>query len=153
MQLNPCYLYSNRLDVYTNLGSWTKERVRKVYQRTMKIYKGVDNRLDFQVRNGDNKPKDITTIDSVTFNIIAVDTKGIQLQKTVTVETAAEGKIYLLLSESDIQDLERGYYHFSMFYIDSDNNRFPLYGDTQYDAVGQLQVIDGAFDVDSTTVI
>jgi hypothetical protein len=124
-----------------------------VYQRTIKIYKGVDNRLDFQIRNSDSKPKDISTIDSVTFNIIAVDTKGIQLQKTATVEAAADGKLYLILTESDIQDLERGYYHFSMFYTDEDSNRFPLYGDTQYDAIGQLQVIDGAFDVDSTTQI
>lgn len=153
MQLNPCYLYSNRTDIYTNLGSWTKERVRKVYQRTMKIYKGVDNRLDFQVRNNDNKPKDITDLASVTFNIIAVDTKGIQLQKTVTIETAADGKMYVLLTEADIQDLERGYYHFSMFYTDSDGGRFPLYGDSQYDALGQLHVIDGAFDIDSTTQI
>jgi hypothetical protein len=153
MQLNPCYLYSNRMTIYTNLGSWTKERVRKVYQRTMKIYKGVDNRLDFQVRNNDNKPKDISTLDSVTFNIVAVDTKGIQLQKAVTIETASDGKMYVLLAESDIQDLERGYYQFSMFYTDGDGNRFPLYGDSQYDALGQLQVIDGAFDVDSTTQI
>jgi len=153
MQLNPCYLYSNRMDVYTNLGSWTKERFRKVYQRTMKIYKGVDNRLDFQVRNNDNKSKNITELDSVTFNIIAVDTKGIQLQKAVTIETATEGKMYVLLSEADIQDLERGYYQFSMFYTDGSGNRFPLYGDSQYDALGQLQVIDGAFDIDSTTQI
>jgi len=153
MQLNPCYLYSNRMDIYTNLGSWTKERFRKVYQRTMKIYKGVDNRLDFQVRNNDNKPKDITDLTSVTFNIVAVDTKGIQLQKAVTIETPAQGKMFVLLTEEEIQDLERGYYHFSMFYIDSDGNRFPLYGDSQYDALGQLHVIDGAFDIDSTTVI
>lgn len=153
MQLNPCYLYSNRLDVYTNLGSWTTERVRKVYQRTIKIYKGVDNRIDFQVRNNDNKPKDISALDSVTFNVIAVDTKGIQLQKTVTVEAAADGKLFLILTEADIQNLERGYYHFSMFYTDEDSNRYPLYSDTQYDAIGQLQVIDGAFDVDSTTQI
>jgi uncharacterized lipoprotein YehR (DUF1307 family) len=141
------------MDVYTNLGSWTKERFRKVYQRTMKIYKGVDNRLDFQVRNNDNKAKNITELDSVTFNIIAVDTKGIQLQKAVTIETATEGKMYVLLSEADIQDLERGYYQFSMFYTDGDGNRFPLYGDSQYDALGQLHVIDGAFDIDSTTQI
>jgi hypothetical protein len=141
------------MDVYTNLGSWTKERFRKVYQRTMKIYKGVDNRLDFQVRNNDNKAKNITELDSVTFNIIAVDTKGIQLQKAVTIETATEGKMYVLLSEADIQGLERGYYQFSMFYTDGDGNRFPLYGDSQYDALGQLHVIDGAFDVDSTTQI
>ncbi len=141
------------MDVYTNLGSWTKERFRKVYQRTMKIYKGVDNRLDFQVRNNDNKAKNITELDSVTFNIIAVDTKGIQLQKAVTIETATEGKMYVLLSEADIQGLERGYYQFSMFYTDGDGNRFPLYGDSQYDALGQLHVIDGAFDIDSTTQI
>lgn len=153
MQLNPCYLYSNRMDIYTNLGSWTEERFRKVYQRTMKIYKGVDNRLDFQVRNNDNKPKDISSLTSVGFNIVAVDTKGIQFQTTAAIEDATTGKMYVLLSEADIQDLERGYYHFSMFYTDGNGNRFPLYGDTQYDAIGQLQVIDGAFDIDSTTTI
>ena len=62
MQLNPSYLYSNRVDVYTNLGTWTTARYRKVYQRNLKLYRGVDNRLDFQIKNGDERPQPISNL-------------------------------------------------------------------------------------------
>jgi hypothetical protein len=59
MQLNSVYLYPNKVDVFTNLGAWKTERYRRVYNRNLKIYRSVDNRIDFQVRNSDEKATSI----------------------------------------------------------------------------------------------
>jgi hypothetical protein len=62
MQLISVYLYPNKLDVFTNsLADWTTERYRQVYQHNLKIYRGVDNRIDIQVKNAAQKPLDITS--------------------------------------------------------------------------------------------
>jgi hypothetical protein len=55
MQLGSVYLYPNRLDVYTNFDDWVHERNRKVYQRNLKVYRGVDNRIEFRVKTSDQK--------------------------------------------------------------------------------------------------
>ena len=60
MQFNPVYLYSNKLDVFTSPSdSWSIERYRRVYNRNLKIFRGVDNRIDIQVRNSDQKASNI----------------------------------------------------------------------------------------------
>ena len=56
MHLISVYLYQNKIDVFTNAATaWQTERYRRVYNRNIKIYRGVDNRIDIQVRNSDQK--------------------------------------------------------------------------------------------------
>ena len=139
MQLNPCYLYPNKIDVYTNLGSWTLERYRKVYQRTFKVYRGVDNRLELQVRNSDQKAKNITGYE-VVFNVILPESNELIKQKTCSVYDASLGKVYVVLTEADMMDLEHGQYLFSAYTVDADGIKTPLYGDTQFSAIGRIDV-------------
>lgn len=139
MQLNPCYLYPNKIDVYTNLGSWTTERYRKVYQRTFKVYRGVDNRLELHVRNSDQKAKNITG-NEVVFNVILPESNELVKQKTCSVYDATLGKVYVVLTEADMMDLERGHYLFSAYTVDANGTKTPLYGDSQFSAIGRIDV-------------
>ena len=144
MQLNSSYLYPNKIDVYTNLGSWTTERYRKVYQRPFKTYRGVDNRLDLQIRNSDQKTKNITGY-TVVFNLLTTDGGELIKQKDCTIVDALTGKVFVTLTEGDMLDLVNGFYYFSAYVVHSDGTKTPLYGDSQYGAIGQLEVLGDVY--------
>jgi BppU N-terminal domain len=144
MQLNPIYLYSNKVDVFTSLDTWTTERYRKVYQRNLKVYRGVDNRLDFHVKNGDEKPQPITNL-TVVFNIIGTESKELVIQKDCTVNDVTKGRVSVTLSQADIENIQAGHYHYSLYTQTAQGVKTPLYSDSQYGAVGVIDVIDHAY--------
>ena len=59
MQKQPAYLYQNVQELYTDLDpKWMG--YRKVYARTLKLYKGIDNSFTVKLMNGDQKLIDVT---------------------------------------------------------------------------------------------
>lgn len=149
MQLISVYLYPNTLDVFTNsLADWTSERYRQVYQRNLKIYRGVDNRIDFQVKNAAQKPEDIT--DGIfVFNLVSRETQELILTKICEVRSLSNGRLFVVLNETDVRDLEPGFYQFSLVqeehaeFGDTYNvtSRKPLYVSSQYDSIGTIEVL------------
>jgi hypothetical protein len=163
MLFNPVYLYSNKLDVYTSSpGSWSTERYRKVYNRNLKIYRGVDNRIDIQVRNADQKASNITG-STLVFNLVSKDTKNLVLQKDFTNMDLASGKVTVILTETELLNLDNGFYTYSIVKevrstIDSTDyqviSRMPLYVDSQYDTVGTLEIAGDVYgNVENSLVI
>ena len=163
MQFNPVYLYANKLDVFTSPSdSWSTERYRKVYNRNLKIYRGVDNRIDIQVRNSDQKASNITG-SSLVFNLISKDAKDLVLQKDFNAMDLASGKITVTLTDSDLINLDNGYYQYSIIKeiretIDSTDykvtSRIPMYVDSQYGTIGNLEISGDVYgDVSSSTTI
>lgn len=149
MQFNPVYLYANKLDVFTSPSdTWSKERYRKVYNRNLKIFRGVDNRIDIQVRNPDQKASNITG-STLVFNLVSRDTKNLVLQKDFDVMDLVTGKVTIILTSEELLDLDNGNYNYSIVKevrttIDSTDykvtSRIPLYVDSQYDTVGTLEI-------------
>ena len=73
------YLYSNRIELLADLAGFNVEYTN-VYQRTVKIYKGVDNVLEFDIKNADQKRLDIAinpTITNIRLNVM--DSEGNKL--------------------------------------------------------------------------
>lgn len=163
MQFNPVYLYSNKLDVYTSsLGSWSTERYRRVYNRNLKIYRSVDNRIDIQVRNSDQKASNITG-STLVFNLVSRDTKKLVLQKDCDAMDLTTGKVSVTLTETDMLDINQGLYDYSITKevredIDSTDykvvSRLAMYMDSQYDTIGTLEVTgDILGSVEPSTVV
>jgi hypothetical protein len=153
MQLNSVYLYPNRVDAFTNLGIWETGRYRRVYNRNVKIYRSVDNRIDFQVRNSDEKSIAIESI-ALVFTLIEPETQKLVLQKDCTIVNAATGKAYVILTETESRELEQGFYKYSLVgetreTIDADEyrvtNQTPLYIDAQYGVLSTIEVSGEVF--------
>ena len=150
MQFNPVYLYSNKLDVFTNpLDSWTTERYRRVYNRNLKIYRSVDNRIDVQVRNSDQKASNITG-STLVFNLITRETKDLVFQKDFSSMDLVTGKVTVILTENEMLDIDSGFYDYSIVKevresIDSTDykvtSRIAMYMDSQYDTLGTIEVL------------
>ena len=149
MQFNPVYLYANKLDVFTSPSdSWSTERYRKVYNRNLKIYRGVDNRIDIQVRNNDQKASNVVG-STLVFNLVSKDTKNLVLQKDCSAMDLATGKVIVTLTDKDLLNLDLGYYQYSILKevretVDSTDykvtSKIPLYVDSQYGTIGTLEV-------------
>ena len=137
MQAISVYLYPNKLDVFTNLPSaWSTERYRKVYNRNIKIFRGVDNRVDLQVRNPDEKKQDITG-STLVFHLVSRETQELLIQKDCIISSIVNGQAYVILTEEEVNLLEPGFYQYAVTKelrtpIDSTTHtvtsRTPLYG-------------------------
>ena len=149
MQQIYSYLYRNQLDIFTNYNqSWTQERYRKVYNRNTKIYRNVDNVLDFQFRTGDEKAVNLGNT-SVVFNMVGRETQDLILQKDCTAVDASIGRFQLTITETEMRDIEQGSYDFSLVaetrtQVDSTtyevtSNR-ALYLDDNFGAIGTIEV-------------
>jgi len=149
MQQISVYLYPNSIDVYTNVATWSNERYRKMYNRNLKVYGGVDNRINVQVKNQDQKPLSIAG-SIVVVGLISKESSELILEKDCTVVDETTGKVYFTLTISDLLDIEPGQYEYSLRkevretvnaneYIVSSNT--PLYSDSQYGVVGTIEVL------------
>lgn len=163
MQLISVYLYPNKIDVFTNAASaWQTTRYRRVYNRNIKIYRGVDNRIDLQVRNSDEKAID-TTGSTLVFNLVERESQTLVAKKDCVAITASTGKYYVILTEAEMLDIETGFYQYSIYNetrTDNGDNthlvtaRTPLYIDSQYDALANIEVLDsGEGDVQASTKV
>lgn len=163
MQLNSVYLYPNKIDVYTNtLASWPTERYRRVYNRNLKIYRGVDNKIDLQVRNSDEKAAVITG-STLVFNLVTRDTKDLILSRDCSVQNSSVGRVSITLTKEDLLNLESGFYNFTItqevrqaitlteYKVTS---RTPLYIDSQYGVIATLEILGDVYGetVDSLVV-
>lgn len=149
MQLGSVYLYPNRLDVYTNLDSWVTERYRNVYQRNLKVYRGTDNKIEFRVKNSDQKPKNVSGKYFVV-NVVSRETQELVLSKDCNATDLTTGRIYLLLTQAELINIEPGFYQYTLVAetrtgIDANSylvtDRSPVYVDTQFGATGVLEVL------------
>ena len=146
MQLNPVYLYPNRISVYTS-SSWTTERFRKVYNHNLKIYRSTDNQLEFQVKNGDQKATNIIGT-TVVFNLFNHETQSLLLSRDCQTLSNVSGNVRVILTEEDLLNLEPGLYSYSLVQevreedIDSYTviSKKPLYIDDQFGAVATIEV-------------
>ena len=163
MQLNSVYLYPNKIDVFTNaLASWQTERYRRVYNRNLKVYRSVDNRIDLQVRNSDQKAADITG-SILIFNLITREGKDLVLSKDCTIQSATAGKVYVTLTKEELNAIESGFYNYSVTQevretvSDTEyrvTSRTPMFQDAQYGAIGVLEVSgDVLGEADETLVV
>lgn len=154
MQLIKTYLYPNRVDAFTNAFSeWPTERYRRVYNRNLKIYRGVDNKIDIQVKNSDEKHQNITG-STLVFSLVNPNSGELILQKDCILQSTLTGKVYITLFESEMNTIESGMYQYSLHSevrtaIDNDNyvvqSKKPLYIDTQYGVPATMEIVGDVF--------
>lgn len=149
MQAISVYLYPNKLDVFTkSLAEWPAERYRRVYNKNVKVYRGVNNRIDLLVKNADQKPLDVTGY-SLVFSLVGRETQELILQKDCSVIDEETGKFYVILTQSEMFNIESGMYQYSVIKevredlgngTHSVTSREPLYIDSQYGMYSTIEV-------------
>jgi hypothetical protein len=153
MQKVQSYLYPNRVILLANLAGFTVENTI-VYAKTVKIYNGVDNIIQFDIQNADQKRIDLNTaLSNIELNVM--DMAGNKLTKSpYTVEpTATTGIATVIIPASDLTDLNAQNLKYSVTATNDDGNTIMLYCDSRFSAVGTIQLISNAMPTVKNSVV
>jgi hypothetical protein len=146
MQKVQSYLYPNRVILIADLAGFTVENTI-VYAKTVKIYKGVDNVIQFDVQNADQKRLNLVTSPTITnLRMNLMDSEGNALPNspyTVTT-TAITGIATVTIPSADLSSINYQFLKYSVTATDSNSHTIPLYTDSRFSAVGTIEVIGNA---------
>jgi hypothetical protein len=143
MQLIPRYLVNNRINLVSSETGFVVE-YRPVFTRELKVYRGIDNRIQFRLLNADQKPVTI----SGTPVFVAFDesrNKVLEFEATVTDDGSTRetrGLFEINISEEDLLNIRQQYLHYNV-YIEKDfEYRTLTYSNRNFDSAGTI-FIDG----------
>lgn len=149
MLLSSVYLYSNKVDAYTNPIEETDSttRYRKVYNRNLKVYRSTDNRIDIRVRNSSQKLTNIGDT-ALVFRVIAEDTERLVFERDCVIKDATQGIAHVDLTQRDMEQINQGNYYYTITqeYRETEPDGYrvvrsvPLYVDSQFGATANFLV-------------
>ena len=144
MQSMNIYHYKNAIEVQVNTDPTITNRSRKVYERTIKVYKGVDNVIQFLFKNADQKPVNVTNW-VITFNMISDTEDGLIVSKPATVINANAGIVTATLTSMDLLNLRSELYNFAVTVTDPLGSEQVVYSDDNYSVRGEIELLDGPY--------
>lgn len=146
MQFTPRYLVNNLTTIVANDAGFVTE-YRPVYQRQIKIYKNIDNKLQFRILNADQKPLSISGY-TVKFNAFD-ENKSLIISHDATAvsgddSAATRGLCTITISENDLLNVDDQYLSYNVHLVDSNSDNTLTYSDSFFGNNGIIQVISGA---------
>jgi len=149
MQKIITYFLKNRIEILADLAGFNVEYTN-VYQRNVKIYSGIDNTLEFDIKNADQKRIDLTTFTSLSLNVMDESGNGLPnspytiipiLTSSVGLPLKGIGKV--VIPASDLATFSPQLFRYSISGI-KDGNEVLLYCDSMFTALGMLELVGSA---------
>jgi len=145
MQKIQSYLYTNRIQLLADVAGFTTEYTN-VYQKTVKIYNGVDNVLEFDIKNADQKRIDLSTLSNIELNVM--DAAGNALPNspyaiTSLNQTTSKGLATVTIPDMDLSEYTNQFFRYSVT-ATKDGNTIPLYADSRFGVAGTMELISNA---------
>lgn len=141
MQKISSYLYPNRVQLLADLAGFTTEYTN-VYQRIVKIYKGIDNTIEFDIKNADQKRVDLSTLSNITLNVMDAGGKALlnsPYSVTALNQETHKGLATVTVPAADLENLNNQFLSYSVT-ATKDTAEILLYGDTRFGATGTLEL-------------
>jgi len=148
MQKISSYLYSNRIQLIadvTALDAPYPVEWKIVYQRPVKIYKGVDNVIELDVKNADQKRIDIFGKD-IKFVVMDQSDNEINTYTATVLDDGSttptlKGLAKVTIAESDLAALQTQFLKFSVYMVNADTTKTLLYGDAKFGGHGTIELL------------
>lgn len=140
MTLAITYQYNYDFELVFGEGETTRVNL-PMYRESVKIFPGVSNSINFVARNRDRKPLKLMNNNLMVVIKDQITEEEI-LRKFVEIVDDRKGKYKLNLEVAEIENVEPGYYTFSVVLIDVEGRETLLFTDTANGAVGILEVVD-----------
>ena len=135
------YVYDDTHTVIVNTSA--SQGSTTMYDKTIKLYQGIDNTVKFALKDNDRKAVNLTNL-TVTFNMINATTNESILARPLTVTNATKGLAQLNLPASDIDNVAGGvFYNYSLYTTNTSSEQQSVYTDLNEAAKGTLEVIEG----------
>lgn len=122
------------------LTGYSPRRYMPVYAKPLTLHKGVDNQIQFQFLNQEQKPVDITG-KSITCRVLNYQGNQILIQKALTLQLPATGIAALILNSADLEniDAQKCYYSLEIPVGDFD---YPVFVDNNAGARGDMNIVN-----------
>ena len=134
------YVYDDTHTVIVNTSA--SQGSTTMYDKTIKLYQGIDNTVKFALKDNDRNPVDLTNL-TVTFNMINATTNESILARPLTVSNATKGLAHLSLPASEIDNVAGVFYNYSLYTTNTNSEQQVVYTDLNEAAKGTLEVIEG----------
>jgi hypothetical protein len=148
MQLVPKYLLNNSVTLTANLAGEITE-YRSVYQRNVNIVRGIDNVIQFNVLNADQKPVSILNTYTPKFKLYDETDRLIAEKDGTVLETSTPSKVghfTITIAENDLLDVKSQYFHYTVYlHHNSNNTKTILYSGTNFVNKGTIQLSSEEF--------
>lgn len=133
------FVYTQRQIVVLLFGNSVREYM-PVYSKPLTLHKGVDNMIQFQFLNQEQKPVNITDKE-ISCRIISYDGTTVLLRKALTLQLPVTGIASLILNAADIEniDAQQGYYSLEIPIGEFD---FPVFVDQNAGARGDMNIVN-----------
>lgn len=111
-----------------------------VYAKPLTLHKGVDNQIQFQFLNQEQKPIDITGKE-ISCRILNTQGTELLLQKALTLQLPATGICALMLNAAEIEDIDaqKGYYTLEIPVGEFD---YPVFVDQNAGGRGVMNIVN-----------
>jgi hypothetical protein len=139
MQIVSRYLVTNKtVLVIDDLDTGIVTEYRKLYEKNLKAWRGIDNTFAFEIKNGDQKPVNITGYIPVFKAFDEYQQEMLNVQGT---PTGIKGQFTVNVSADDLDTIEGQYLSYIVMLLPEDSTTMLLtYADAQFDAEGTLEI-------------
>lgn len=139
MYTTSVYVYTQRQIVVLLFGN-SPRKYMPVYAKPLTLHKGVDNKIQFQFLNQEQKPVDITG-KSITCRILKYDGTAVLIQKALDLDFALTGIASLNLNAADIENIDpqKAYYSLEIPVGEFD---YPVFVDSNAGARGDMNIVN-----------
>jgi hypothetical protein len=128
--------------IYSTGYSRTKNMPFSTTRKT--VYKGVDTKLGFDIKNQDRKPVNLLG-KTIMVNIMQVRRGELVLQRRAQITEPQSGYCEFSIFGYDLTDLEPGIYQLSAQIYEDDGMARSLYSDLNRAATMEIELVDGAY--------
>jgi hypothetical protein len=139
MYTTSVYVYTQRQIVVLLFGN-SPRKYMPVYAKPLTLNKGVDNKIQFQFLNQEQKPVDITG-KSITCRVLNFNGTEVLIQKALDLDFALTGIASLNLNAADIEDIDaqKAYYSLEIPVGEFD---YPVFVDQNAGARGDMNIVN-----------
>lgn len=122
------------------LSGYSPRKYMPVYAKPLTLNKGVDNQIQFQFLNQEQKPVDITG-KSITCRVLNNAGNQVLLRKALTLQLPANGIAALIVNAADLENIEaqKGYYSLEIPVGEFD---YPVFVDQNAGARGDMNIVN-----------
>lgn len=142
MQKISSYLYPNRVELLADLAGFSVE-FTNVYQRTIKIYNSIDNTIEFDIKNADQKRLDLTALSTIKMHIMDATSKALTNSPYTVVATTIKGIAKVIIPRADLTHLSDQCLQYSVVAKKGAEDVI-LYADSAFGAFGKIELINNA---------
>jgi len=144
MQKIQSYLYPNRVILIADLAGFTVENTI-VYAKTVKIYNGIDNTIQFDIQNADQKRLDLTQYENLCITVMDAAGNELETSPYYMTNLSIQGLATVTIPQTDLEGLDDQYLTYSVSAVDTNGNDILFYTDSKFNAAGTIQLIGNAF--------